>query len=101
MTGLASRFTVAAFFTLAAAIHAQDIDFTTSVEPIFHRKCYGCHSASQQMNGVRLDDRSAALKGGYSGPVITPGDANSSKLVTRISSEKDGFRMPPAGARLT
>jgi mono/diheme cytochrome c family protein len=101
MTGLASRYTLAALLTLGAAIHAQDIDFTNSIEPIFHRKCYACHSAAQQMNGVRLDDRSAALKGGYSGPVITPGDAAASKLVMRVSSEKAGFRMPPVGSRLT
>ena len=75
-------------------------DFARDVEPIFHRKCYGCHGSVQQMNGLRLDDRAAALKGGYSGSVIIAGSSASSKLIERVSSGKDGFRMPPAGPAL-
>ncbi len=53
------------------------------------------------MSGLRLDDRAAAFKGGYSGAVIVPGSSASSKLIERVSSAKDGFRMPPIGAKLT
>ncbi len=77
------------------------VDFERDVEPIFHQKCYLCHGPAQQMNGLRLDDKAAALKGGYSGAVIVPGDSAASKLIERVTSEKDGFRMPPAGAPLS
>lgn len=53
------------------------------------------------MSGLRLDRRADALKGGYSGAVVIPGDAEASKLLSRVRSDKDGFRMPPAGTRLT
>lgn len=53
------------------------------------------------MSGLRLDRREDALKGGYSGAVLIPGDAQASPLLARVRSDQEGFRMPPAGARLT
>ena len=82
----------------ATAVFAQD--FARDVEPILHRKCFGCHGSTQQMSGLRLDNRTSALKGGYSGAVIVPGSSPTSKLIERVASAKDGFRMPPVGARL-
>ncbi|MCJ7755248.1 MAG: hypothetical protein MUP13_11850, partial [Thermoanaerobaculales bacterium] len=76
-------------------------DFTTQIEPILHERCYACHGPSQQMSGLRLDRRADALQGGYSGAVVIPGDAEASTLLARVRSDKDGFRMPPVGARLS
>lgn len=59
-----------------------------------------CHGAGQQIAGVRFDNGADALKGGYSGTVIEPGNAAASKLITRVTSTKDGFRMPPSGPPL-
>lgn len=84
---------------LAAA--PQEVDFSRSIEPVLHKKCYGCHGAVQQMNGLRLDDKEAALKGGYSGAAILPGKGAESPIVQRVTSEKNGFKMPPAGPRLS
>jgi hypothetical protein len=53
------------------------------------------------MNGLRLDDRAAAMKGGYSGAVIVAGSSGTSKLMERVTSSKEGLRMPPAGPTLT
>ena len=85
----------------ASAPAARAQDFVRDVEPIFHRKCFACHGPAQQMNGLRLDERAAALKGGYSGAVIISGSSANSKLIDRVASEKDGYRMPPAGPRLS
>jgi hypothetical protein len=60
-----------------------------------------CHGASLQTNGLRLDQKEAALKGGYSGASIVPGDSAASKLIERLTSEKEGFRMPPVGPALS
>lgn len=76
-------------------------DFTRDIEPIFHQRCYGCHGPSLQLSGLRLDRADDALKGGYSGAVIIPGDSGASSLLDRVSSDRDGFKMPPSGARLT
>src|SRR6185503_18327590 len=77
------------------------IDFLRDVEPILHTKCYECHGPAMQMNGLRFDQKEAALKGGYSGPAIVPGSSANSPLILRVASAKDGFKMPPAGPALT
>ncbi len=92
--------TVVVGFIVSSAAFAQ-VDFVRDVEPILHERCYICHGESMQMNGLRLDRKDAALKGGYSGPIITPGDSSASKLIQRVSSGKEGFRMPPAGDPLS
>ena len=82
-----------------AALSAQD--FLKDVQPIFRKKCIGCHGAAQQVNGLRLDDGVAVLKGGYSGPAIVKGKSAESKLIERVISSKEGFQMPPVGPRLS
>jgi len=85
---------------LVSAVSAFAADFAKEVQPIFARKCVMCHGAAQQTSGLRLDNASGAKQGGYSGAVIEPGKSAASKLVERIASTKDGFRMPPAGPAL-
>ena len=84
---------------LVCSLHAAD--FSKEVQPLFEKRCQGCHGPRQQISGLRLDDGEAALKGGYSGPVILPGKSATSPIITRITSDKKGFMMPPGGARLT
>lgn len=80
------------------AASAQPVDFVRQVEPIFAAKCYGCHGPSNQSSGLRLDDSTAALAGGYGGKVILPGDGAASLLVKRISAAK-GFAPMPMGSK--
>jgi len=83
------------------ALHAQPpVDFERDVQPILSKRCVPCHNASLSQNGLRLDDPKAALEGGYSGPVILPGNPDGSKLVQRISSPDKRLRMPPVGPPL-
>ncbi len=86
--------------TLVAAF-AQPPDFQRDVQPIFQKKCMACHGASNQMNGLRLDDGEAALKGGYSGVAIVPGTSATSPLIARVTATEKAKRMPPAGDPLS
>ena len=63
-------------------------DFSRDVEPLFREKCYTCHGPKQQMSGLRLDSKAAALAGGYSGPVIKPGNSAESKLIHLVAGLK-------------
>jgi mono/diheme cytochrome c family protein len=91
-----------AVFGLVLIAPAQPaVDFSRDIEPIFHTRCYACHGSAQQMNGLRLDRKAEALKGGLTGPVIVPGDVAASKLVARVSGSTAGTQMPPAGAPLS
>jgi len=80
---------------------AATVSFAKDVEPLLRKKCHACHGQQLQMNGLRLDDREAALKGGYSGAVILPGQSSSSKLIRMVAGLERGKVMPPAGDKLT
>lgn len=92
-----------ALLVSAGVLGAQQqlIDFRRDVEPVLRARCHACHGAQMQTNGLRLDQREAALGGSLSGPVIKPGDSAGSPLIQRVSSEKETFRMPPTGPPLT
>lgn len=79
---------------------AGPVRFLEDIEPLFAARCQACHGAEQQMNGLRLDRRAEALRGGYAGPVIVPGDSARSKLVLMVAGAVDGKVMPPTGEPL-
>ena len=76
------------------------IEFSREIAPIFHQRCVACHGAALQQSGLRLDDGKAALKGGYSGPVIVAGDSGASRLFRLVAGLDGELAMPPAGDRL-
>jgi hypothetical protein len=77
------------------------VDFQRDIQPIFTSRCESCHGADKQSGGLRLDDRNAALAGGYSGPAIKPGDSAGSKLIRLVAGLQKGLVMPLGGERLT
>jgi len=82
---------------LGAASLAAAADFVREVEPILKKNCTGCHGAAMQTSGLRLDNGVDALRGGYSGAAIRPGDAAGSKLIQLVEAGK----MPPMDRKLT
>src|SRR5580700_4429935 len=72
------------------------VDFGRDVQPIFKTYCIGCHGATQQMNGFRLDRRRDAMLGGTI-PDIGPGNSAGSRLYQRLVGDQYGLRMPPTG----
>src|SRR5690349_4728827 len=79
-----------------AAPAAGKIDFARDIEPLLKARCQACHGTTAQMNGLRLDRADNALAGGYSGPVIVPGNSARSKLIDMVSGRVEGRIMPPA-----
>ena len=77
------------------------VNFDRDIEPVFAARCHVCHGPAQQMQGLRLDRGADALRGGYAGPVIIPGNSAESKLILMITGALDGKIMPPAGDGLT
>ena len=61
------------------------VDFAKDVKPILAERCFSCHGAEKQKNGLRLDVRDAALSGGDSGKVIAAGDPDGSLLIKLVS----------------
>lgn len=80
----------------------SSIDFVKDVRPIFQKHCYSCHGPSKQKSGLRLDVKSAALRGGDTwGDTIVPYRPDASQLITAITSDEKEERMPPEGMRLS
>ena len=77
------------------------IDFAQVIAPLLKEKCQFCHGADKQMGGLRLDTREAALKGGYSGAVIKPGDSAGSRLIHLVAGLNKALIMPMTGERLS
>jgi hypothetical protein len=70
--------------------------FQQKVLPVLKARCFECHGPNKQENGLRLDSLEGMLTGGDSGPVVVPGNPNSSLLVDAINFG-DVFQMPPSG----
>src|ERR1700688_4471048 len=84
---------------LTPATAAEKISFSHDVAPILSAKCIQCHGQVSLMSNLDLRGREAALKGGQHGPVIVPGDADSSHLYRHLT----GRELPqmPLGGHLT
>jgi hypothetical protein len=76
---------------------ARPIDFAQDIQPILARSCHSCHGPAKQRGGLRLDEATAALKGGNTGVVIRPGDSQGSRLFQAIAGLDPDLKMPPEG----
>ena len=76
------------------------VDFVRDVQPIFRATCYQCHSGDKARAQLRFDSKALAVKGGVSGPIITPGKSGESVLLRRLLGEGDEPRMPFKGESL-
>jgi hypothetical protein len=79
----------------------RKIVFRRDIEPILRDRCVSCHGPDKEMGGLRLDNRTDALKGGTSGPVIRPGNSAESKLIWSVAGVGKVPVMPFDGKRLT
>jgi ankyrin repeat protein len=94
-------FRVAIACTIAAGsvVLAQPprrVDFGRDVAPIFKSHCIECHGPTLQSNGLRLDRRADAMRGGTIAD-IGPGNAEGSRLYLRLIGSEYGLQMPPTG----
>lgn len=78
----------------------RDVDFNKDIKPLFKEHCLKCHGASKQRGDFRLDDKSAAMKGGENfAPAIIPGSGTDSPLVKFTAGVVEGMEMPPEGEK--
>lgn len=83
----------------AAESKAQDpppFPFAEKVEPLLTTRCLKCHGGEKTRGGLRVDGRSALLKGGELGPAIDLDEPGESLLLKAVRYE-DGLEMPPSG----
>jgi len=83
-------------FPAAQAETHPKIDFGRDVQPLLKAHCVECHGPKEQKNGLRLDRRSDAMRGGTS-PMIAPGNSQASRLYLKLIGKQEGPQMPPDG----
>jgi hypothetical protein len=75
-----------------------DSFYTARVAPLFEGHCTGCHGASRQKAGLRLDSLAGTIRGGKHGAVILAGNLKGSQLVNRLTLPPGNDKaMPPSG----
>lgn len=93
------RFSACVVVLLVTMVTGQandEIDYAAEVFPILSAHCVGCHAVDEAEGGLVMESHAALMKGGKSGSAVTPGVANSSRLLLRVSG-KATPRMPPEG----
>jgi hypothetical protein len=64
--------------------------FAKDVDPILERSCRSCHGDAMQMGNLDLRTRESAMRGGAHGPVLTPANAEQSRLYRMVA----GLELP-------
>ncbi len=90
------------FTSLGKPTLEQQVDLQLQVRTILAHNCYDCHGPEKVKGDLRLDHIDLIMKGGESGPVVVPGNANASELYKRVNlPEGHEDIMPSKGKKLT
>ena len=73
-----------------------EVSFSGQVLPIFEARCQQCHGAGRAEAGLNLATHAGTMAGASYGPVVIPGNAESSILVQVIANGD----MPLGGRKL-
>ena len=97
-----NRFRLALLVTYAsccftARLAAADApEFGKDVAPLLTKYCAGCHNDTDREGKLSLASYDSLLKGGAKGGVVTPGQADLSRLVRVLTGQVEP-KMPPEG----
>ena len=98
----AAQLSIPFLLALSVSQGAEHVDFTKEILPVLQRHCFECHGPGVQEGGLRFDDRTEFLAGGYSGPAIISGKPRDSELLRRVSLDRlHDDAMPPVGPGLS
>jgi mono/diheme cytochrome c family protein len=82
-------------FFVPASLPAQPPpSYSKQIKPFFARYCVECHTNDEPKGGLDLDTYKTLLEGGDNGAVVTPGKAETSRIVRVIERKEKPF-MPP------
>src|SRR5438045_4119068 len=71
--------------------------FERDVLPVLASQCLRCHGDKVQKAGLDLRSPAAVLRGGETGPAVTPGSPEQSPLWEKVTADK----MPPGKEKLS
>ena len=71
------------------------VDFEKEVLPILKNNCLACHNTTKAKGGLNLETPQLILKGGDSGPAVSPGKSADSLVFKAASHLDPELIMPP------
>ncbi len=72
--------------------------FSARIQPLMDETCVSCHGDRRQKGKLRLNDFAGLMRGGKSGSVVVPGNAEESEIYKRLVLPPDDDKaMPPKG----
>ena len=83
-----------ALIPIAEVNRDAPVDFEREILPLFKKNCVACHNATKAESGLVLETPQTMIKGGDSGPAVTPKNAAESLLLARATGQ-DGLMPPP------
>jgi hypothetical protein len=78
----------------AAAEEPAAPDYSRQVAPLLTKYCAGCHNGADRDGDLSLESFADLQEGGGEGPVVLPGEPDSSRLI-RVLTGKSEPKMPP------
>jgi hypothetical protein len=85
------------FIATRTAGAADDLpQFNRDIRPILSEKCYACHGPD---SGTRQAELRLDTEAGAHEAAIVPGDADSSEMFSRVSTDDPEMRMPPRDSK--
>src|SRR5262245_30355617 len=82
--------------TVPSQPETSQVDFYRDIQPILTSNCVGCHRGNAAPAELHLDSPEGLIRGGTSGAVVSPGNADKSLIVIR-TEDTGNNRMPPNG----
>ena len=72
----------------------KPVDFTREILPILRKNCLACHNTRDAEGELNLETPATIAKGGESGVMVVPGNADKSRLMAHVRQIEKPF-MPP------
>lgn len=94
ITALSMALTLPGSSAAGQSASADDTFFELKIRPILAGTCFKCHGGTKTSAGLRVDSRTALLKGGESGAAVVPGEPAKSLLLDALRHQGD-IKMPP------
>ena len=92
---------LAVFLILGVGPIAATVDFDKVIRPVIEQRCLVCHKDSNELGGLSLESRQAAINGGNQGAAIVTGNPAQSLFYIRMThpAGEPGV-MPPTGPQV-